>query len=143
MPLRLDHLEMSCDTLAELLEISNDKDQMEQLGEVVERGVRAGIVQYFELTYELAVKLIKKQLSEIVANPEDLAEMSFANRMREAAKAGLIHDPAAYIHYRDMRNGTSHTYDCELTEEAVAAMPEFLDSVRFLIEELRRRNPLQ
>ena len=141
MPLKLDHLEMSCDTLAELLEISNDRDQMEQLGKVVEKGVRAGIVQYFELTYELAVKLIEKQLSEIVANPEDLTK--FSNRMREAARAGLIHDPAAYINYRDMRNRTAHTYDCELTEEAVATMPEFLDSVRFLIEELRRRNLLR
>lgn len=138
MPLKLDHLEMSCDTLTELLEISNDKDQMEQLGEVVEKGVRAGIVQYFELTYQLAVKMIRKQLSEIVANPEDLA--TFSNRMREAAKAGLIHDPAAYINYKDMRNRTTHTYDCELTEAAVAAMPEFLESVRFLIEELTRRN---
>ena len=140
MPLKLDHLEMSCDTLAELLEVSNDGDRMEQLGEVVEKGVRAGIVQYFELSYELAVKMIKKQLSEIVANPEDLE--NFSDRMREAARAGLIHDPAAYLNYRDMRNGTAHTYDCELTEEAVAAMPEFLNSVRFLIEELRRRNPL-
>ena len=139
MPLKLDHLEMSCDTLAELLEVSNDRDRMEQLGEVVEKGIRAGIVQYFELTYELAVKMIRKQLSEIVANPEDLEK--FSNRMREAAKAGLIHDPAAYINYRDMRTGTAHTYDCELTEEAVAAMPEFLESVRFLIEELTRRNP--
>ena len=141
MPLKLDHLEMSCDTLTELLEISNDKDQMEQLGEVVEKGVRAGIVQYFELTYQLAVKMIRKQLSEIVANPEDLA--TFSNRMSEAAKAGLIQDPAAYINYKDMRNRTTHTYDCELTEAAVAAMPEFLESVRFLIEELTRRNPLR
>lgn len=139
MPLELDHLKMSCDTLTELLEISNDRDQMEQLGEVVEKGVQAGIVQYFELTYELAVKMIRKQLSEIVANPEDLA--TFSNRMREAANAGLIHDPAAYINYRNIRNRTTHTYDCELTEEAVAAMPEFLESVRFLIEELTRRNP--
>ena len=91
------------------------------------------------VTYELAVKMIRKQLSEIVANPEDLEK--FSNRMREAAKAGLIHDSAAYINYRNIRNRTAHTYDCELTEEAVAAMPEFLESVRFLIEELTRRNP--
>ena len=141
MPLEFDHLRKSCETLAELLEISNDRDQMEQLGEVVEIGIRAGIVQYFELTYELAVTMIKKQLSEIVANPEDLAEMFFASLMREAARAGLIHDPAAYTNYRVIRNRTTHSYNCELTEKAVATMPEFLDSVRFLIEELTRRNP--
>ena len=139
MPPKLDHLEMSCNTLAELLEISNDRNQMEQLSEVVEKGIRAGIVQYFELTYELAVKMIRKQLSEIVANPEDLAK--FRNRMREAARAGLIHDAAAYDDYRNMRTRTTHSYNCELTEKAVATMPEFLNSVRFLIEELTRRNP--
>lgn len=141
MPLELDHLRKSCETLAELLEISNDRDQMEQLGEVVEKGIRAGIVQYFELTRELTEKMIKKQLSEIVANPEDLAEMFFANLMREAARVGLIQDPSIFTRYKFLRNKTSHYYNCELAEEVVAAIPEFLDNVRFLIEELRRRNP--
>ena len=141
MPLEFGHLETSCETLAELLEISNDRDRMEQLGEVVEKGVRAGIVQYFELTRELTEQMIKKQLSEIGANPEDLAEMTFANKMREAARAELIQDPDAFMRYKTSRNKIAHSYNCELAEETVAAMPEFLDNVRFLIEELRRRNP--
>ena len=153
MPLELDHLRESCETLAELLEVSNDWDRMEwdrmeQLGEVVEKGIRAGIVQYFELTFELTRALVEQtiqeqlQLDEINLKYEIIKskKINFAYLMREAANAGLIHDPAAYINYRNIRNRTTHTYDCELTEEAVAAMPEFLESVRFLIEELTRRN---
>ena len=140
MPLEFGHLEMSCDTLAELLEISNDMDQMEQLGEVVEKGIRAGIVQYFELTRELTEKMIQEQLqlSEIVANPK---KISFACLMCEAKKAGLIHNPDAYTYYKFLRNKMSHSYNCELAEEAVADMPKFLKDVRLLIKELRRRNP--
>lgn len=140
MPLELGHLEMSCNTLAELLEVSNDRDQMEQLSEVVEKGFRAGIVQYFELTRELAEKAIQEQLqlSEIVTNPK---RISFACLMCEAKKAGLIHNPDAYTYYKFLRNKTTHYYNCELAEGAVADMPKFLKDVRLLIKELRRRNP--
>ena len=140
MPPKLDHLEMSCNTLAELLEISNDRNQMEQLSEVVEKGIRAGIVQYFELTYELAVKMIQKQLQLYEIIPKS-KKISFACLMCEAAKVELIHDADAYIHYKCLRNQTAHTYNCELTEEAVATTPKFLKNVRLLIKELRQRNP--
>lgn len=85
MPLELDHLRKSCETLAELLEVSNDRDRMEQLGEVVEKGVRAGIVQYFELTRELAEQMIREQLQlyEIISKSK---RISFAGLMCEAEK---------------------------------------------------------
>ena len=145
MPLELDHLRESCETLAKLLEVSNDRDRMKQLGEVVEKGVRAGIVQYFELTRELTEQMIREQLQlyEINLKYEVIPEskkINFACLMCEAAKAGLIHDADAYIHYKRLRNKTTHSYNCELAEDAVADMPKFLNHVRFLIKELTRRN---
>lgn len=137
MPLELDHLKTSCNTLAELLEASNDRDQMEQLSEVVEKGFRAGIVHFFGVTLDLAEEMIRKQLSEIVTNPKKL---SFACVICEAAKAGLIQDPDALPRHKFLRNKTTHSYNCELTEEAITAMPVFLDNMRFLIKELKRRN---
>ena len=138
MPLELDHLRESCETLAKLLEVSNDS-RMEQLGEVVEKGVRAGIVQYFELTRELAEQTIREQLQPDEIIPKS-KRISFACLMCEAEKAGLIQSADAYTYYKFLRNKTTHYYNCELAEDAVADMPKFLNHVRFLIKELTRRN---
>ena len=101
---------------------------------------RAATVQAFEFTYELAIRMIRRQLAQIVANPDSLREMDFADLMRDAATAGVIRDAPAYILYREMRNRTSHTYNAEQAEETVANMDSFLQDMRFLLKELEERN---
>ena len=140
MPLEFGHLQKSCEKLAEALDCSQDTERMERLGSDVEMCIRLAVIYHFEATYNLAVKMIRRQLSEIVANPRELDGMSFANLMRDAAKARLIHDSAAYIGYKNLMNKTPYVYDPELAKTIVAAMPDFLDSVRFLIKETTRRN---
>ncbi len=101
---------------------------------------RAATIQAFEFSYELAIKMIRKQLAQIVANPDALREMDFADLMRDAANAGIIRDPPSYMRYRELRNATSHTYNAERAEETVDAADEFLRDMRFLLQELRERN---
>ena len=101
---------------------------------------RAATIQAFEFSYELAVKMIRRQLALIVANPEELREIDFADLMREAADAGIVRDALSYIRYREMRNRTSHTYNAARAEETVGAMDEFLCDMRLLLKELRERN---
>lgn len=113
-------------------EMAEDEEVREQF--------RAATIQAFEYTQELSTKMIDRQLSKIVNNPEEFRKMDFIDRMREAADVGLIHDPMAYIRYRDLRNKTSHNYDVEQAEVTVAAIDGFLDSMRFLIKELTKRN---
>ena len=84
--------------------------------------------------------MIRKQLAQIVANPDALREMDFADLMRDAANAGIIRDPPSYMRYRELRNATSHTYNAEWAEETVDAADEFLRDMRFLLQELRERN---
>ena len=102
---------------------------------------RAATIQAFEFTYELAVKMIQRQLAEVVANPNALREMDFADRMRDAADAGIVRDALPYTRYRELRNKTSHTYDADRAEETVSVIDEFLRDVRFLLQELQKRNP--
>ena len=111
----------------------NDPDLREQF--------RAATIQAFEFSYELAVKMIRRQLALIVANPDELREVDFADLMRDAADAGIVRDALSYIRYREMRNRTSHTYNAARAEETVAALDEFLCDMRLLVEELRKRNP--
>ena len=102
---------------------------------------RAATIQAFEFTYELAVKMIQRQLAQIVANPDALREMDFADRMRDAADAGIVRDAPSYVRYRELRNKTSHTYDTDWAEKTVSVIDEFLRDVRFLLQELQKRNP--
>ncbi len=102
---------------------------------------RAATIQAFEFSYELAVRMIRRQLTLIVANPDALREIDFADLMRDAADAGIVRDAPSYLRYRELRNRTSHTYDAERAEETVAAMDEFLRDMRLLLQELGKRNP--
>ena len=101
---------------------------------------RAATIQAFEFSYELAVKMIRRQLALIVANPDELREIDFADLMRDAADAGIVRDVPSYLQYREIRNRTSHTYNAERAEETVAAMDEFLRDMRLLLKELGERN---
>ena len=102
---------------------------------------RAATIQAFEFTYELAVKMIQRQLAQIAANPYALRQMDFADRMRDAADAGIVREALPFIRYREMRNKTSHTYDADRAEETVLVIDEFLRDMRFILQELQKRNP--
>ena len=101
---------------------------------------RAATIQAFEFSYELAVRMIRRQLAQIVANPDELREIDFADLMRDAADAGIVRDAPSYMRYREMRNRTSHTYNADRAEETAAAMDEFLSDLRLLLKELEERN---
>lgn len=101
---------------------------------------RAATIQAFEYTYELGVKMIRRQLEQIVANPAELRELAFMDLMRTAAEAGLIREAPPFRIYRETRNITSHAYNAERAEEVVQVIDDFLHDMRFLLEELRERN---
>jgi nucleotidyltransferase substrate binding protein (TIGR01987 family) len=66
--------------------------------------------------------------------------MAFKDVMRTAADANLIRDPKMFLLYREKRNLTSHTYDPTKAEEVLEDMDAFVSDVRYVIEQLRRRN---
>jgi len=101
---------------------------------------RAASIQAFEYTYELAVKMIRRQLEQIVSNPAELREMAFMDLIRSASEAGLVKDVRAYKVFREKRNITSHTYDDAKAEYVLSGIDVFLDNTRFLLKELKRRN---
>lgn len=67
---------------------------------------KAGTIQYFEFTYELAWKTLKRILK---SRGKDL------NRpkpiFRESALEGLIDNPELWFEFMDDRNETFHTYN--------------------------------
>lgn len=101
---------------------------------------RSSVIQSFEYTYELAIKMIRRQLEQIVANPGELREINFMDLMRRAFEAGLILSVSAYKIFREKRNMTTHTYDADKAEAVLEGMHDFLTEMQFLLKELRNRN---
>ncbi len=103
---------------------------------------RAAVIQAFEYTYELGVKMMKRQLGEIVANPSELKEMNFMDLVRLAYEAGLVQNVSSMKLYREMRNLTSHTYDEDKAREILSVTGTFVEDMHFILSELKKRNPV-
>ena len=73
---------------------------------------RAGIIQFFEMTFELAWKVLKDYLEAegyIVKSPRETVKQAF--------QIGLIDDGHIWIDALSNRNLTTHTYDEELANK--------------------------
>lgn len=76
---------------------------------------RAALIQAFELTFELAWKLLKDELAaqgQVVPAPRDVIKQAFQNR--------AIGDGEAWLRALQDRNNTTHIYD-EEASKAIAA----------------------
>lgn len=102
--------------------------------------LQAGAIQAFEFTYELAVKMLRRQLSLVVPVPAELKAMDYMDLVRTAAQAGLVRNVADYYEFRELRNHTSHTYDAGRARQVLSAMDRFTSEMQFLLAELKRRN---
>ncbi len=101
---------------------------------------RAATIQAFEITYELAVKLLDRQAAALVANPGEFKAASFKEKLRTAHGLGLLRDAMSFVLYREKRNETSHTYDAAKAEHVLSVVPAFLEDVRHLVGQLHRHN---
>jgi nucleotidyltransferase substrate binding protein (TIGR01987 family) len=101
---------------------------------------RASSIQSFEYTFEIAIKMIRRQLELIESSSELVDQLSFKDLIRTAAERGLLNDPLAWFAFRERRNITSHTYDEKKAEQVFTDLPKFLSEARNLLEKLHERN---
>lgn len=120
--------------------VSFYNSKMAQESDELKEQFRAAVIQAFEYTYELAYKMIRRQLEQIVPNPSELKEMNFMDLIRSAHEAGLIQGVPDFRIYREKRNITSHTYDEDKAVEIVDVINPFIQDMRFLLNELKKRN---
>ena len=108
--------------------------------DITDTQIRDGLIQRFELTYELAHKTLKRFLENVSPTPDEYNNADFSYLIRSANEQGLLlKDWPAWKGYRDMRAKTSHTYDEETALEVVAGIAPFLDEARFLRDQLQSR----
>ena len=110
---------------------------------VIRNHMRAGAIQAFEFTYELSVRMMKRHLEEISANPAEIDQLSFRELIRRGTQQGLLcSELEAWMRYRADRGATSHTYNEERAERVFQGIPEFLQEARHLLKELQERNEI-
>lgn len=102
--------------------------------------IRDACIQRFEYTYELAFKMLKRQLEQELPSSEELDQLPYREMIRVGAERGLIAVPERWFDYRAKRNITSHTYDEEKAREVFAILSDFAADADDLLARLKTRN---
>ncbi|WCL51189.1 HI0074 family nucleotidyltransferase substrate-binding subunit [Leptospira sp. GIMC2001] len=101
--------------------------------------LQAGVIQNFEVTYELAWKFIKRWL-EVNISPNITMGITKKELYRLAGENGLIDNVEDWFEYHKVRNETVHTYDREVASRAFDITTKFLKSAELLRKSLELRN---
>lgn len=131
-----------------LLDFSSFEKALISLQRVLERSstvpgdedIRDACIKRFKYTYELAFKMLKRQLDQELPSREELDQLSFRDVIRVGAERGLIAMPERWFDYRDKRNITSHTYDEEKAREVFSVLSDFAADATDLLARLKNRH---
>ena len=129
--LDLTSFEEALNSLFEVIEVYNsDKNNLI---------TRDSMIQRFEYTYLLSLKMIKRYLAKSAFVFENLEGMSFNEMIRQANKMGLLRSNLEkWDDYRQKRNLTSHTYDEEAAKSVVSIIEDFALEAEFLLTSLKK-----
>lgn len=101
---------------------------------------RDSMIQRFEYTYSLALKMIKRYFANVAFVFDNLDGMTFNEMIRQANKMGLLRsDLEKWDNYRQKRNLTSHTYDEKIAVEVVEIIEDFAKEAQYLLEKLKEK----
>lgn len=130
------------------LDFSSFQKALVSLQRVLERSagvpddddLRDACIQRFEYTYELAFKMLKRQLEQELPSSDELDHLPFKEIIRIGAERGLLDRPECWFDYRDKRNITSHTYDEKKAREVYAVLNDFAADAAQLLDRLLTRH---
>ena len=128
------------DYLANSLKALGDRRWLDELPAGRRQVVEAGVIQNFEMVYELSVKNLKRRLLRDWPSSTEIEQAGFRTLLRIGGEVGLIAEVEHWFDYRRKRNITSHTYDQSKAAEVLKTVPLFLEDARLLLAALERRN---
>jgi nucleotidyltransferase substrate binding protein (TIGR01987 family) len=95
---------------------------------------RAGCIQYFEFTFELAWKSIRMAASEL-GQPDCLSPKTC---LKQAFTNGWIGNEETWLKMLDARNRMSHTYRAKDALKVFESLRDFLPELNRLLAALRQ-----
>lgn len=100
--------------------------------------IRDAVIQRFEYTYSLSIKMLTRFLqSQAIDLPDSL---TFNEIIRKANQLGLLlSNLEKWTDYRQKRNMTSHTYEESIAQSVVSVVYDFQKDATFLLNELKKR----
>ena len=138
--LDLTSFEKAFAALERSLHVVQNKTIFLRLDIAVQESVQAGLIQNFEVFFDFSIKMLKRALPKYQLPSNSVNMLEFKQLVRECHSAGLIQNPARWFGYRESRNITSHTFDCDKAEMVVADIPAFYEDAKFLLLRLRSLN---
>ncbi|MES2386673.1 MAG: HI0074 family nucleotidyltransferase substrate-binding subunit [Bacteroidota bacterium] len=99
--------------------------------------VRAGTIQAFEFTYELAFKTLARHLEDSEPGSLKVKDSSFYDIIRLGNVRGLLNaEISVWKNFRSNRGSTSHAYDNNIAQSVYDSIPDFLNEVEYLTKML-------
>jgi len=138
--LNLESLSQAIRSLRKALAAIGNTTWIDAQNEDVRELLNAGVVQNFEFTYELCLKMIRRRLELDADSRLSVDASGFRQVIRSAAESGLISQPESWFAHRNMRNTTSHTNVAAKAKEVVHQAPRFLEDAEELLKALKARN---
>lgn len=101
-----------------------------------DNAIRDAVIQRFEYTYSLSIKMLTRFLqSQATELPDTL---TFNETIRKANQMGLLlSDLEKWTEYRQKRNLTSHTYEETIANSVVSVVKDFQKDAKYLLEKLK------
>lgn len=140
MKLDLSTLENALLQLEQVNLRSQDQAFMAAQDDITRNAIRAGVIQHFEIVYELAWKFIQRWIRENRSPEEADHPRTRKDLFRLAARCGLINDPLPWFGYAQARNLSVHTYNEKEAQAVYIQVQSFSGDVRYLLEKLRKQN---
>jgi nucleotidyltransferase substrate binding protein (TIGR01987 family) len=100
--------------------------------------LRSGVIQNFEVAYELSWKFMKRWL-EMNISPDIVTGVSRKEFYRIAAQNGLIREVEPWWEFHACRNRTSHIYNLNAAEDVSLSATKFLPYAEQLLVDLEQK----
>ena len=132
----------------EIIDLTSFKKTLASLFEVIkiyncdktDLITRDSMIQRFEYTYSISLKMIKRYLASGAFVFENIDGMTFNEMIRQANKMGLLRSNLEkWNNYRQKRNLTSHTYDEKIAQDVVSIIEDFALEAKHLLEKLKEK----